>query len=48
MHLLASSAPSPEPREPIRLVGFLFGGAFLGRPARYTKIIMRFITKLKY
>ena len=32
-----------KPREPIRLVGFLFGGAFLGRPARYTKIIMRFI-----
>ena len=37
-----------RPREPIRLVGFLFGGAFLGRPARYTKIMMRFITKLKY
>ena len=37
-----------KPREPIRLVGFLFGGAFLGRPARYTKIIMRFITKLKH
>ena len=37
-----------KPREPIRLVGFLFGGAFLGRPARYTKIIMRFMTKLKY
>jgi len=37
-----------KPREPIRLVGFLFGGAFLGRPARYKKIIMRFITKLKY